>query len=112
MKSSGELTRPTHFVSCVKLNLNTTNLRNRLTLYHPELEEKQRPVADASRRTIKQAVAQLQPNSESEADYQIHCKFYCIGFKTVFSCGERGFSDDGDHSRAKIQKATSALLHN
>ena len=43
---------------------NTANLRNHLARYHPELGEKQRPVADASQRTMEQAVAQLQLNSE------------------------------------------------
>ena len=43
---------------------NTTNLRNDLAWYHPELGEKQWPVADASQRTIEQAVAQLQLNPE------------------------------------------------
>ena len=42
----------------------TTHLRNHLVPYHPELGQKQRPVTDASQRTIKQAVAQLQPNFE------------------------------------------------
>ena len=43
---------------------NTASLRNHLARYHPELGEKQRPVADASQRVMEQAVAQLQPNSE------------------------------------------------
>ena len=43
---------------------NTTNFRNHLARYHPELGEKQRSVADASQRMIEQVVAQLQPNSE------------------------------------------------
>ena len=47
MKSMEELTRTTQFVRCVDLNFgNTTNFRNHLTRYHPELGEKQRPVAD------------------------------------------------------------------
>ena len=43
---------------------NTTNLRNHLARYHPELGEKQRPVAGASQRAIGQVMAQLQPNSK------------------------------------------------
>ena len=43
---------------------NTTNLRNFLARYHPELGEKQRPVAGASQRAIGQVMAQLQPNSK------------------------------------------------
>ena len=60
------MTRPTQFVRCVELKYfgSTTNLRNYLARYHPELGEKQLPVADASQRTIRQVVAQLLPNSE------------------------------------------------
>ena len=43
----------------------TTYLRNHIAWYHLDL-------------------------GEAEADYQIHCKFYCVGFKTILSCGERG----------------------
>ena len=48
----------------LKYFCNTTNFMNQLVRYHPELGEKQRPVAEASQRTIEQAVAQLQLNSE------------------------------------------------
>ena len=43
---------------------NTTNLRNHISRYHSELEEK-RPVPEGSQRTIEQALAQLPPNSDS-----------------------------------------------
>ncbi|KAK0145706.1 Zinc finger BED domain-containing protein 1 [Merluccius polli] len=44
---------------------NTTNLRNHISRYHTELEEK-RPVPEGSgsQRTIEQALAQLPPNSD------------------------------------------------
>ena len=108
MKSRGELTRTTVCkVRGTQHFSNMTNLRNHLAQYHPELGEKLWPVEDASQRTIRQ----LQPNWESIADYQIHRKFYYTGFKTKFSCGERGVSDDCLHSRSKTQNTMLPLLH-
>ena len=49
--------------SLIKYFGNTTNLRNHILRFHSELGEKQ-PGPDGSQRTIKQAVAQLPPNSE------------------------------------------------
>ena len=66
MKSRGELTRPTQFVRCVEHDWNMTHkltVRKMCVQYHPELGERQRPVADTSQRMIKQVVAQLQLNS-------------------------------------------------
>ena len=74
---------------------NTTNLRNHLARYHPELGEKQWPVADASQRTVEQVVVQLQPNSErtkwitksiasfTALDLRLYSVVKNVGFQTM-----------------------------
>ena len=74
---------------------NTTNLRNHLVRYDPELGEKQLPVVNASQRTIEQLVAQLQPNSERAKrftkfiansillDLRLYSIVEIVGFRTM-----------------------------
>ena len=73
----------------------TTNLGNHLARYHPELGVKQRPIANASQGTIKQAVAQLQQNSEKAKwftksianfialDLKLYSVVENVGFRTM-----------------------------
>ena len=96
MKLRGEFTRLTQFVRCVDLNLN-------ISATQLILETTNQPEND--RAGGGTASSELW---ESEADYQIHCKFYCIGFKTIQLWRTSFF---GVHSRAKIQNTISTLLH-
>ena len=87
MKSAGGLTRPTQFVRCVEQNLNTsatqqiweTTLRDTTQRWERSSDLLHMPARERSSRRW-------------HSFNQIQCKFYFIGFKTIFRCEERGFT--------------------
>ena len=103
MKSSGELTRPTQFVRCVELNFNTsaTQLIWETTLRDPT--QRWREAATSQKRWSRRCHG-FNWTLRERSWLPNPSKFYCIGFKTVFSRGERWFSDDDPRYKIPPQR--------